>query len=84
MMLCQVSGCKITARKWVLDEFRMSNLDNNYVTCLIIDAGLAGLIAARELQRSDAGVVVLGKGRGVGGRLCLKAKREEEERKAII
>ncbi len=37
---------------------------------LIIGAGMAGLIAAAELQRAGRRVLVLDKGRGVGGRLA--------------
>ncbi len=37
---------------------------------LVIGAGMAGLIAARELQRAGYRVRVLDKGRGVGGRLA--------------
>ncbi|GDX10769.1 hypothetical protein LBMAG57_25410 [Verrucomicrobiota bacterium] len=37
---------------------------------LIIGAGMAGLIAAKELQRAGRRVLVLDKGRGVGGRLA--------------
>jgi renalase len=37
---------------------------------LVIGAGMAGLIAAGELQRNGRRVLVLDKGRGVGGRLA--------------
>ena len=37
---------------------------------LVIGAGMAGLIAAAELQRAGRRVVVLDKSRGVGGRLA--------------
>ena len=37
---------------------------------LVIGAGMAGLIAAAEIQRAGRRVLVLDKGRGVGGRLA--------------
>lgn len=37
---------------------------------LVVGAGMAGLIAAGELQRAGRRVLVLDKGRGVGGRLA--------------
>jgi hypothetical protein len=40
------------------------------VDVLVIGAGMAGLIAAAELQRAGRRVLVLDKGRGVGGRLA--------------
>ena len=39
---------------------------------VVIGAGMAGLIAARELQRAGRQVVVLDKGRGAGGRLATR------------
>lgn len=39
---------------------------------LIIGAGMAGLVAARELAGNGADVIVLDKGRGVGGRMATR------------
>jgi predicted NAD/FAD-dependent oxidoreductase len=41
-------------------------------TCLIIGAGIAGLMAARDLQRQGVRVIMVEKARGVGGRMATR------------
>lgn len=49
---------------------------------IVVGAGLAGLVAARELARRDVDVVVFDKGRGVGGRMA--TRRIETERGTAV
>jgi predicted NAD/FAD-dependent oxidoreductase len=41
-------------------------------SCIIIGAGIAGLLAAQHLKRYDIDVTVIEKGRGFGGRMAVK------------
>ena len=49
---------------------------NNLDSCIIVGAGIAGLLAAQRLMRYDVKVTILEKSRGYGGRMAVKAKGE--------
>ncbi|MBA2712909.1 MAG: FAD-dependent oxidoreductase [Rubrobacteraceae bacterium] len=46
--------------------------DSQKRSCIVIGAGISGLLAAGELQREGWDVTVLDKGRGVGGRMATR------------
>lgn len=58
----------------------MKSLDN----CLIVGAGMAGLMAAHRLQAEGVKVTLLDKGRGVGGRLATRWADSETGAKAYF
>lgn len=45
-------------------------------SCIIIGAGIAGLVAAHELKKNNWQVTVLDKGKGVGGRMSTRRSGE--------
>ena len=45
---------------------------SQHIDCLVIGAGISGLMAARVLSKSGIDVLVLDKGRGVGGRMATR------------
>ncbi len=54
----------------------MTLSSNHYTEILILGAGMTGLSAATELQRAGRRVLVLDKGRSVGGRMATRRMGE--------
>ena len=46
-------------------------------TCIVVGGGLAGLVAATVLQEAGLQLMVLDKGRGIGGRLATRRIRDD-------
>jgi renalase len=57
---------------------------NSDFSCVIVGAGIAGLMAAQTLQAQGVRVTVLDKGRGVGGRLATRWVEVSTEQKAYF
>jgi renalase len=57
---------------------------NSEFSCIIIGAGIAGLMAAQTLQAQGVRVTVLDKGRGIGGRLATRWVEVAAEQKAYF
>lgn len=54
------------------------------IDCVIVGAGISGLMAAHSLQASGANVTLFDKGRGVGGRLATRWVKVEDEEKGYF
>ena len=50
----------------------VTSFDNNDWDCIVVGAGIAGLMAARKIKDAGYKVLVLDKGRGVGGRMATR------------
>ncbi|MEB3273468.1 MAG: FAD-dependent oxidoreductase [Prochlorothrix sp.] len=52
--------------------------------CLVVGAGLSGLILARQLQAQGRSVVILDKGRGIGGRLATRRLADAQGGEGVL
>ncbi|MDT8325290.1 MAG: FAD-dependent oxidoreductase [Bacteroidota bacterium] len=50
----------------------VEQVNTRETSCLVVGAGIAGLMAARELQRQGVPVITVDKSRGVGGRMATR------------
>ena len=55
-----------------IDRKRHTRRERNQKSCIVVGAGISGLLAASALQREGWDVTVLDKGRGVGGRMATR------------
>ena len=62
----------------------LSALNESNFSCLIIGAGMAGLMAAQTLQAQGVAVTLLDKGRSVGGRLATRWRATATGEKAYF
>jgi renalase len=62
----------------------MTKTINQSNTCVIVGAGIAGLMTARTLHSRGVRVVILDKGRGVGGRLATRWVEADADEKGYF
>ncbi|MEM9136145.1 MAG: FAD-dependent oxidoreductase [Cyanobacteria bacterium P01_F01_bin.42] len=53
-------------------------------SCLIVGAGLSGLVAANHLQSEGFRVTIIDKGRGIGGRLATRRIKHPQDGKGVF
>jgi renalase len=57
-----------------MDDFPDNAIDHAEFDCIVIGAGISGLLAATVMTRAGARTCVLDKGRGVGGRMATRRR----------